>query len=559
LVGWDLGIERELLADACLKSFWPFLQHAFGLGPQNPSAYWLTEDVHKPLADWIEKIVFEWERMRKSGKPERFYILIDAARGSGKTWVITKGLTAWLHLRNPDLASVIDSVTISKAEEFAETLKRLYEAKDPYALFPWFYGKWEGNETWTKGRFTHRARKANKSEASIETSGVETGITGDHPDHLIIDDPITREKLREAGTWIQLANTHVISMFPACRNDSLVILCATPYLDGDVVSNAITVDGLKEVLGREFPGEYRCHLRKDGKWRAFYMPAADEEGNALMPLVWPKDQLDEYQRKSPSDYAAQVCLRPGTGEQVPLTMDQIKQCMIPRRDVPKTLSYTIHCDTAFKNKRTIGKGDWSVFEVWGHHPDTGDVYFMEGHGSSRWRSEEFTTRLLEVTQRYIKTGKRIRAITDEKSMGGKEGVWENHLRSCFSNAGLYLPPYFEFDRRGDVKINRMLVAAGYWVDGHVFLVEDAPSLTNLMWQMSRLGLLDHDDWADAAADVFHPDIYRPLRPVLNDAQPPSPRRPGDSYLQTGRIDNLEARDFYDNLIFEPNYAREVIR
>ena len=558
-MAWDLSSERELLADACLRHFWPFLQHAFGLGPQNPSAYWLTEDVHKPLADWLESITLEWEHMRKTKKPERFYILIDAARGSGKTWIVTKGLTAWLHLRNPDLASVIDSVTITKAEEFAETLKKLYEARDPYALFPWLYGKWEGPDTWTKGRFTHRARRANRSEASIETSGVETGITGDHPDHLVIDDPITREKLRDSGNWIALANTHVISMYPACRNDSLVIICATPYLDGDVVTNAITDDGLCEVIGRSLPPEYKAHVRKDGKWKAFFMPAADEEGNPLMPLVWPKDQIDEYQRKSPADYAAQLCLRPGAGDQVPITMDQLKQLLIPRRDLPKNLSYTIHCDTAFKNKKTLGKGDSSVIQVWGHHVENGDVYFVEGHGSTRWRSEEFTTKLVEIVQRFNKTGRKIRALTDEKIMGGKEGVWEDHLRSCFANAGMYMPPYFEFDRRGDAKVNRILVAAGYWVDGHVYLIEDAPGLTPLMWQMSRIGLLDHDDWADAAADVFHPEIYRPMRANVYDPQPPPPRRPNDAFLQTGRIDDRTARDYYDGLLIEPSFAREVIQ
>lgn len=560
-VTWDLGAERDLLADSCLKDFWNYARFGFGIA-LNPDGWWLDEAVHKPLCDWLTGIANRWFEMRRGGEgnQERFYILIDAARGAGKSVVVTKAFTTWLHLRDPNLATVIDSVTSTKAQEFSEVLKRFYEGLDPCALYPWLYGKWEGVDPWTKGRFTHRARRLNRSEASVETSSVETGITGDHPDHLIIDDPLTREKLRDSGNWVGLANTHVTALFPALKNNSLCILCATPYIDGDVVTNAIMLDGVKEVIGYKLPLEYQRYVRADGKWLMFFMPAADaESGEPLMPKVWPRASLDEYQRKSPADYAAQVCLRPGAGDQVPLTMEQLQDRLIERKQVPKNISITIHSDTAFKDPKRMGKGDDSVIEVWGHHPESGDVYYLEGHGSNRWRAEDYLERLVAVVQR-LKKNYTIRWMTDEKTIGGKDGAWRLLLQSAFSNAGMWMPPFLEIDRRTqDKKVARIAETAGYWVDGHVYLVREAPGLAPLMWQMSRIGISEHDDWADAAADVFHPEIYRPFLPPGGDAQPPYPQRPWDLDLKTGHIDNDQARGVYDHLYAQDTWTREPIR
>lgn len=543
-VKWPLGLERSLLADACREHFWPFLCYAFGV-KKNPKGTWLDEEIHKPLCDWLEKVAREWLAMRASGNQERFYILIDAARDSGKTVIVTKAFTAWLHLQEPDMASVIDSLTMERSMEFAEIAKRLWEGKDPCAYFTWLYGKWEGPDIWTKKRLVHRARKLSLSEASLECISVDTGATGDHPDHITIDDPVSRDKLRESGNYIQVANTHFGALFPVLKNDSLLILCATPYVDGDVVTNAIVVDGIKELIGQQLPMEYRKHLRKDGKWRMYYMPAAGEDGKTLMPKSWPQHELDNYRKKYPAEYAAQCLLRPGAGDQVPLTWDQIQECEVERKDVPKNLTYTIHCDTAFKHPDRMGQGDESVIEVWGH-AQNGAVYFIEGYGSNRWLSEDFTDKLVMIVQRYKKSGRTIRWMTDDKTLGGKEGVWRDHLQSCFSNAQMWMPPFLELNRRaGPNKTARIAETAGYWVDGHVFLVKDAPGLDQLKWQMARIGVSEHDDWAECAADVFHPEVYCPMLPPGADAAPPPPSRPWDRELQTGRISNSDAQDIYD--------------
>lgn len=541
---WPADLERELLAHGCYYSFWHFVRHAYGAGHlDNPEGGWLDPHVHKPFCDWLQSIVERWLADRKMQKQERWYILVDAARNTGKSVIVTKALTAWIHLRSPDTTSVIDSVTMDLSLKFADVIRKLWSAADPYALFPWLYGRWDGTDTWTRSRFDSKAKRINVSEASIECASVEVGIAGRHPSHAVTDDPITIEKLREKGNWIELSKKHVDALYPALQNYSLYIICATPYADNDVLTTVMREDGIREVHGHPLPKEYAEFIKPTGKWFMYHMPAADEDGNPLVPTRWSKAALDEWARKQPAEYASQGLLRPGSGETVPLTAEQLEKMRCRRKDAPSNLVLSIHLDTAFKSQKRVNSGDESVIEVWGHHPSNGDVYFLEGHGG-RWRVEEFTDKLVATVQRLRASGKRIKYLTDEASIGGKHGVWRKHLQSCFANADMFLPPFLEIQRAGHAKEERIREAAGYWVDGHVHLVDDAPCLPRLIWQMSRIGVSAHDDWADAAADVFHPEVYRPFTPNTGTTKPPEPRRPFDNELKGQQQWALNAYDQY---------------
>ena len=542
---WNLEDERALLASACTGSFRAFAKYAIGI-PAHPRGTWWTDSVHGKLCDWLQALAEDWWKMRElpPEEQERFYLLIDAHRGSGKTMLVTTAFTMWLHLRDPDLASVIDSFQQTFSIEIASLIRLHYEGGDQHALFPWLFGIWENKDDWTKERFTHAARRSHRREASITCSSVETGICGKHPDHHVLDDPITKEKLREQGNWIGIAKKHVSSIHPALLNNSLVVFVATPYTDDDVITTAMRQDGVREVHGVPLPSEYRSFVRDDGRWHLYHLPARDREGAVTLPRAWPPAELDRWERKDPADFAAQAMLRPGAGETVPLSFEQIEECIVNDHDIPRALPVTIHLDTAFKDGKRINSGDESVIEVWGHHLGTGDVYFLEAYGSNKWRIEDFTDKFVSLVQKHRRKS-RVLAITDEKIIGGKHGLWRPHLESCCRNAGFHLPRFIEVSRQGTRKIARITEAAGYWVDGHVKLRRGAPGLSKLMWQMARIGVSDHDDYADAGADVFHPEVYR-IYSAVRSQDTPQPRRPFDDYLKTGRLTPASARDIYDH-------------
>jgi hypothetical protein len=241
---WPLEIERELLADACVPfrhkhSLWNFIRYAAGWHyrcsqPEYP--YWLSDEIHKHLIDWLQTHLESWWRDRASGIIKQKRLLICIPREHGKSNLITKPLPMYLMLKEPDSSSYIGSETMDMARDFFGSIKPMLDGSDPYSRFAWFYGNYHDPErTWHREALVTAARKSTAvSEPSIGTFAVERGITGKHPLALTFDDPITEEKLKEgAGKWLQAVQSAMDAIWPALRKDGLFILIGTRYLDAD--------------------------------------------------------------------------------------------------------------------------------------------------------------------------------------------------------------------------------------------------------------------------------------------------------------------------------------
>lgn len=515
----------------------------------HPNDRWLTERLHKPICDWLQGHVEEWERWRKKGIKQRKKLALVIPRNFGKTVICTKALSLWAHVRNPDLATAIGSEVVTKAQDFLSPIRSLLDGSDPYGWFPWLYGNWYNPDLpWNAGTMVHGARKTvGRSEPSFTTFGIEGGQTGKHPDWGVIDDPLSEEKLRDAGTWIQTVNTAIAALRPAFRTDSFFVLALTRYRDNDVIGTHVAADGVRSWTGMP-TNDAKLKPRPDGEWDVYFLQSYDESGESIFPEMWPTPQLKSYEASRPVEFASQMMNEPGSGEHMPLTSEQIDQMWINRVDLPSQLRLTIHTDTALKSDATMGRGDETVIQVWGHDPrGNGDVYFLEGYGSNKWRIEDFLDKLVALVQGYRNRGRRIICMTDDKQMMGKSGTYTNLLTSWFNGAGLPCPPLIELVRQGTRKVNRIREAAGFWVDGHVKLVRDAPGVDILIRQMLRIGVSAHDDWADAAADVFADRVYRPmLNPTNTGSEGGFPVQPGDYELgRRSGISQSEMLDMYD--------------
>ena len=115
-------------------------------------------------------------------------------RGSGKTSIITHGMTIWNIMQDPEITigicswsrrAAIDIVKAIKTElESNELLKELY----PDVLY-------ENPETqsvrWTEEKGLIVKRKGTKREATVEGTGLDTQATGRHWDILVYDDIVS--------------------------------------------------------------------------------------------------------------------------------------------------------------------------------------------------------------------------------------------------------------------------------------------------------------------------------------------------------------------------------
>jgi hypothetical protein len=564
--GWDGKNELKLWQDACRDKLWLFLLYAFGVRNfmrKNPHKAWCVEEIHRPLCDWMEERMLEWVKTRHlRTKPKK--IMIIWPRGFGKTTIVTKAAQLWLHLQDPDVSTITDSVTTEKSWEFLGALKHVMDGSDPNAWFTHLYGNWrDPKREWKQGKLVHAFRQSLGAESSsMMCSSVEKGITGKHPDALFIDDPIVQEKLTEGLAWIEKVNRHMDAMIPALQSDGLLVATATRYHDTDWLGKYLRDEGCCNVEGHEPP--YRdFDIRPDGQWELFFMQARGDDGKSMLPDVVSDAFLQDYERKNPMDFQAQMMNDPGTGAHMPLTLEDLDRCWVEQRDVPKNLGYSIHCDTAWKSREMMGRGDFSAIQLWGHAGDgSGVVYYLEGWDSNTWSAEEFLDTLVGIIKRLKQTqGARPFAVTDERALGGKNDIMENLIWSHCAQYGVVSPPVVLLNRGGTKKEIRIREAAGYWKNGKVKLVRGAPGVETLRTQMLRIGVSAHDDMADCAADVFNEEIYTPER-VAGQAldQPMMPRRPYDEYLQMplGKIDADGVRELYDRDVERENEVIEYL-
>lgn len=503
--------------------------------------YWLTDDIHRPFFDWLQAQVEEWMETRRKGKQERFQILAWLLRGFGKTNGVTTCLSAYIMLDEPDLASYIGSETHPKAKEFLAAIKPMLDGSDPHSLFAWFYGSWYHPErTWTIDSIVTAYRHSPSiKEPSIGTFGVETGITGKHPQLLIYDDPISDEKLKEGGNWLTAAVNSMDSIYPAMTNDSLFILIGTRYRQDDVIGTVLEQEGVQTWDGHPSPELFGTN----GAWRVYFLQARDildtkdyPKGRPILPKTWSDSAMNAYEAKSPQKYRAQLMGDPMSDKHSELTRDRIMDMVIERKDMPPIEYATVHLDTAFKLDARKSRGDRNVILTWLHDASpTGCVNFDGALCSAQWGTEDFDRNLIAVLADLRNRHIRVRAITDEHEMGGKRGIYLRHLQDIINAAGLRIPEILQLNRAGTLKVVRIREAANYWLEGLVRLCRDADGLNLLVEEMVHLGFSKYDDVADAAADVWRPEIWRGRRFSRDDEQPFLPTQPGDDVLK-GRME-----------------------
>jgi len=496
-------------------------------------------------------------------RPTPKKLMIVWPRGFGKTTLITKAGQLYLHILDPDMSTVTDSVSLEKSWDFLKALKDIMSGDDHNAWFSRMYGNWKDNKrAWKQGNLIHAMRQSLAAEsASMVSSSVEKGITGKHPDALFIDDPIVMEKLVEGLAWIDKVNRHTDAMIPALRSDGLLVSTATRYHDTDWLGKYMRDEGVRSVAGMSVPYMDFDIDETHGSWDLYFLQARDSFGDPVLPEVAPKEFLDAYEKKNPMDFQAQMMNEPGEGAHMPITRRDIERMWVEAKDIPGNLRLSVHCDTAFKDRKAIGKGDFSVIQVWGHSQNgSGEVYYLWGARSNTWSSNDFGSVFVQMLQMLQRDGQKPFIVTDERGMGGKEDMFEGMIWNWCAQAGIVAPPVKLLSRIGAKKEMRIRQAAAYWANGKVHLSRKAPEAQHLVQEMLRVGVSAHDDMADAAADVFHEEIYTVERLFGGDQESPFVRRPYDDVLQLPlhEMNDNHVRMLYDRQMDRENAEREQI-
>lgn len=514
---WDTTAELELLRDGSRRDFWSFFLYAFGAGLNPAGAGWIDYDIHYPIARWFQKHVLEWMEWRAHQVKRRKYLAAIIHRRVGKTTLLTRAGQLWMHLLNPELSSYTGGEKIELSMRMLRAMKAVLDGSDPCAMFTKLYGDWStGTNTWTGREIVHAARQmTSRQDPSLGTFAVGSSIVGAHPDAIFYDDPLSKEGLdADAGLFESVAS-QLVALDPVLQGDGFLILPGTRYGSEDQYGRVFANDGIASVEGMQSDS-----LEPNGGlWHVYFLCGRDEKGEPTTPKIWTGAAMDKFQRSDPVFYATQIMNDPLISEDNPITKDQIKQCMVKSDAVPwASLSFAICCDTAFWKGISKTDKDSTVMVIHGYPKNgSGDVYIIEVLGSKTWRAEDFCRILVSTVQRYRRQGRRVFAITDELyPSGGKDGSWRALLQNKFNDANEPMPPYHELSRFGNRKIDRIVNAANFWVDGHVRWIEGSPGINLLLNQLTQIGQMKlnprmHDDYVDAHADAFHPQLYQTMR------------------------------------------------
>jgi hypothetical protein len=548
---WDPEAELTLLRDLATKNFWYFFLDVFGAGTNPKGEKWIEESVHRPLCDWFQHHVDQWfdDRLNKRNRGKRLAVLVP--RGVGKTTLVTSAGLLWMHARDPELSSYIGCESSKLAIKILQGIKAVLDGSDPYALFPKLLGNWETSaRQWSSDQATHGARKnTSRKDPSFGIFSVESSITGAHPDVIIYDDPISYERLMTDTNWLNSVWSQVVSLVPVLQSDGLLIWVGTRYDDTDHFGRAFKEEGVKTLNGMDTDS---IVTDDEGAWDVYFMSARDKDGKPTCRKVWPDGALTKYEKVDPLRYSAQVLNDPNLSEGNPITREMLeKECVVKSDDVPwGTMKYAALCDTAFWDGRSKSRKDETVVIIAGYPANgSGDVYYIEGYGSNRWRGEDLAKRIVELVQRYRRQGRRFFAITDEVTMAGKKGMWELNLRNYFADAGEPMPMFKEFQRGGHGrKAERIVAFAQMIVHGHVKFVESAPGLNRLIDQLCRIEQMKisrriSDDWADAMSDSIHPELYNPMRQAKFTGRQNPPWERGSMLME---VEGLDMEDFRDD-------------
>lgn len=537
---WDSDAELEITRTLCLRSFWYYAQYGFGTMANPKGQKWLDEDIHKPLADWFQFHIEEWLGWRRQGLVQQKKLAVVVHREVGKTTLITQAGQSWLHLLDPEISTYTISEKLELAQKIVAPIKAVMDGSDQYSLWSTLFGNWCGNSRmWKASEVTHAARKNTaRKDPSLGTSGVETSIVGAHPDAIFRDDPISYERLKTDTDWLGSVNDQTTSLIPVLQGDGLWVEVGTRYGSTDHFGTTLDVpeeggEGIASVSG--IPTDvFKVH--PEGQWHVYFLAGRDQEGKPTTPKVWPEARLANYKIRSPIRYAAQVMNDPADSEYNPITRDQLKQCIIPEKQIPwSSLVVAICTDLALWDGRKRINKDETVYQVVGYPRNgSGDVYYLEGEGSMYWRDEDFAKRLVTTVQKYRNKRIRVIGITNDMPVSGLKNVWHTNLKNYFADANEPMPPHFELSRgsnAGNTKIQRISAATAFWVNGHVRCREDAPGLERLFSQMERIGEMQilaesgkrqrkKDDHVDTMADWFCPELYQSMRrPMAPESEP----------------------------------------
>lgn len=262
-------LTQEQLRSGCLAFYSVFARMMQEEG-------WFDQ-VHEQLCDWIQYHIAE---ARRTGDDCR--LAITMPRGSLKSTIVTKYLSAWLAINDPNIRILIGTNTHPNARKKLQDIRGLFDSHEIFKrLFPELLpGR--------SNRWTDESAEINRPmvfpESTFEVCGVGTVKIGTHYNCVIEDDTLapdvsemrmdvttpSLETIEQAIGWHKSANNLLVP-----KGTRIRVIVSTRWSDYDLIQ----------------------HVKENENYKFFDMPAISESGKPNFSMFYSLEKLKDIEKQ----------------------------------------------------------------------------------------------------------------------------------------------------------------------------------------------------------------------------------------------------------------------
>lgn len=287
------------------------------------------DDVHEKLCDFIQ---YHVEEAQKTGTDCR--ICITMPRGALKSTIVTKYLSAWLAVRDPNVRILLATNSYLNATKKLEDIKGLFES---HPIFTRIYPELlpTKKNLWTAGAATIN-RPMQFPEATFEAAGMGTKKTGSHYNVIFEDDTTapdisdmkeqvtapSSEDIEQAIGWHKQANNLLVP-----KGTRIRIIVSTRWADYDLIQ----------------------YVKDNENYYFFDMPALNDKGEANFSMFYSKEKLKDIESQiGPYMFSCLYLNRPMDASKRKFQKDWFTY--VEPNDLPIGGYYSIAVDPAISEK-----------------------------------------------------------------------------------------------------------------------------------------------------------------------------------------------------------------
>ena len=451
-------------------------------------------------------------------------------RGWGKTSVITISQTLQYLIQDPETSVLLCNEREQNAKDFLTEIKYQIQGNELFrALYPELVPPSFQDTEWSGTRITV-PRKSGRKEPSVFVIGVGGTVTGMHPDHIIVDDMISREAAENArrGAWqiMEEVNrwTHTLEALLSQRKSvrgHRICIIGTRWFFSDCYDHLDLYfggDGEEQewLLSVPVEGGKKQTMPVKLKGRmATFMRSAIEDGQSSFPEKWSLDDLAQLQAGDPILFSANFLNNPASSDAATFKPEWLKTYTWLDPTTVKYVNSTgqsqalnlAQCDIVilvdpggFGARRTEDRARSAIWVV-GHTPN-GEYLLLDC-----WSDKDT---YLVAQQRLVSLVKRYRPRKLGVEVEGQQRVFYDQTKELVQATGLPLAVE-ELHTEGKNKDDRILQLEPYFQRGVMYIGTGAV-FTEFRTQYSQFPRSARRDLLDALA--YLPRLIKPRLPGL---------------------------------------------